>query len=167
MKICFPVAVDNGINSELFSHFASAPLFLIIDTRNGEIETVDNCDAKEPMKGCNPFAALQGRNLDAIVVDAIGDAIHQTMNMCGFRVFASTSNNLQQLVEALKSEELIEIEPFYSQDAGRCGADEEGGCNHDHNEVEEAKEKKETPSDCVLQGGSGCADHGSDSCSVH
>lgn len=167
MKICFPVAIDNGINSELFSHFSSAPLFLIIDTESSEVEAVDNCDAREPMKGCNPFAALQGRSLDAIVADAIGDAIHQTMNMCGFRVFGATSANLQQLIEALKGDKLEEIEPFYSQDAGRCGDEEEGGCDHDHHEEEKGEKKKETPGDCVLQGGSGCADHGSDSCSVH
>jgi predicted Fe-Mo cluster-binding NifX family protein len=167
MKICFPVAVDNGINSELFSHFASAPQFLIIDTESGNIETVENCDVKDPMKGCDPFAALQERNLDRIIVDAIGDAIHQTMNMCGFRVFAATSSNLQQLIEALKNEELDEIEPFYSQEAGRCGDGEEGSCDHDHDSEEETVEIKETPGNCVLKGGNGCADHGSDSCSAH
>ncbi|APG28028.1 hypothetical protein A7E78_09380 [Syntrophotalea acetylenivorans] len=166
MKICFPVAVDNGINSELFSHFASAPKFLIIDTENSDIESVDNCDIKDPMKGCDPFAALQKKNLDAIIVDAIGDAIHQTMNMCGFRVFTATGSRLQQLTEAFKNEELEEIEPFYSQEAGRCG-DEEDGCGHDHHAEEEVGEIKETPGNCVLQGGSGCADHDSDSCSGH
>lgn len=167
MKICFPVAVDNGINSELFSHFASAPQFLIVDLKSGEVETVDNCDARNPVKGCDPFAALQGKNLDGIVVDAIGDAIHQAMNMCGFRVFTASSNNLQQLVEAFKKEELEEIEPFYSHDAGRCGDEEEDGCDHDHHAEEEAGEITETPGNCVLKGGGGCADHGSESCSAH
>ena len=162
MKICFPVAVDNGINSQLVSHFSSSPLFVIVDSESGVVETIDNCDPQDPPKGCNPFAALQGRNLDAIVVDAIGDAIHQTMNMSGYRVFEATSSNLQQLVEELKKEQLNEMEPFYSQDAGRCGDEEEGSCDHDHEEKEE-----EEPSDCVLQGGNGCADHSSDSCSTH
>lgn len=166
MKVCFPVAVDNGIHSELFSHFASAPKFLIIDSDSGKTETVDNCDAKAPMKGCDPFAALEEKNLDAIVVDAIGDAIHQTMNMCGFRVFTASCGNLQQLVEDCKNDKLEEIEPFYSQDAGRCGDEEEGECDHDHHGEEETGETKETVGDCVLQGGHGCADHGSDACSV-
>lgn len=163
MKVCFPVAVDNGLNSVLFSHFASSPLFLIIDTETSEIETVANCDATLPIKGCDPFAALQEKNLDAIVVDAIGDAIHQTMNMCGFRVFAATSSNLQKLIEDLKNEKLEEIEPFYSQDAGRCGDEGEGSCDHDHGHEEE----EEKPGDCVTNGGSGCANHGSESCTYH
>lgn len=161
MKICFPVAVDNGLNSELFSHFASSPLFLIVDSESGKVETIDNCDPQDPPKGCNPLAALQGQNLDAIIVDAIGDAIHQNMNMCGFRVFEASSANLLLLVEAFKNEQLNEMEPFYSHEAGRCGDDEEGSCDHDHEE-----EAEEGPSDCVLKGGSGCVDHGSDACSA-
>ncbi len=167
MKICFPVAVDCGIDSDLFSHFASAPQFLIVDTESDNVEAVENCDDKDPTKGCDPFAALEGKNLDAIIVDAIGDAVHQTMNMCGFRVFTATSSNLQQLIEAFKKNELEEIEPFYSQDAGRCGDEEEGGCDHDHHGEEESAEMKEASGNCVLQGGGGCADHGSESCSAH
>lgn len=160
MKVCFPIATDNGLSSELFSHFASAPLFLIVDSASGETSAVENYDPNAPGKGCDPFGALQGRPIDAIVVDAIGDAVHQTMNMCGFRVYSATSKNLQQLIEALKKEQLEEIEPFYSQDAGRCGDEEEGGCDHDEPEVE-------TSGACVTTGGSGCANHGTTPCSHH
>lgn len=163
MKVCFPVAVDNGLNSELFNHFASSPLFLIVDSESGDIEALENCDPQAPEMGCNPFAALQGRNLDAIVVDAIGDAVHQTMNMCGFRVYTANSSNLQQLVEALKNGQLEEIEPFYSQDAGRCGDDdEEDACDHHHHDEDEAPEE-----DCILHGGSGCSNHVDGSCTQH
>ncbi len=169
MKVCFPVAVNNGLNSELFNHFASSPLFLIVDSENGEVEAIENCHPQAPEKGCDPFAALQGRNLDAIVVDAIGDAIHQAMNMCGFRVYAANSSNLQQLIEDLKNEQLEEMEPFYSHEAGRCGEEEEeGNCDHDHDhEEEEEEEEEEKPGDCISNGGSGCANHGSDSCTYH
>lgn len=163
MKVCFPVAINNGLDSELFNHFASSPLFLIVDSESSDVEAVENCDLQAPEKGCDPFAALQGRKLDAIVVDAIGDAVHQTMNMCGFRVYSANSSNLRQLVEALKNGQLEEIEPFYSQDAGQCGDnDEEEGCDdHDH-------EEDDAPYDnCVLHGGSGCADHVDGSCTQH
>lgn len=163
MKVCFPVAVNNGLHSELFSHFASSPLFLIVDSESGQIETVENCDPQAREKGCDPFAALQSRHLDAIVVDAIGDAIHQTMNMCGFRVYSANSTNLQQLLEDSITEQLEEIEPFYSQDAGRCGEGEEGSCDHDH----KANKEEEKPSECVANGGGGCENHGSESCSYH
>lgn len=155
MKICFPIAANNGLDSELFNHFASSPLFLIVDSESNDVEAVENCDPQAPEKGCNPFAALQGRNLDAIVVDAIGDAIHQTMNMCGYRVYSANSTNLRQLVEALKKEQLEMIEPFYSQDAGQCGDDdaEEGCDDHDHDEADAPAEN------CVLNGGSGCTQH--------
>lgn len=160
MKVCFPVAENNGLDSVFFSHFASSPLFLIVDNDSGEVEEIQNCDPKAPEKGCDPFAALQGRPLDAIVVDAIGDAIHQTMNMCGFRVYSANSANLKQLVEALKNQQLEEIEPFYSHDEGRCGEEEEDTCSHHHHE-----EEVEVPDACVSNGGSGCGHHDSGSCS--
>ena len=163
MKVCFPVAENKGLNSEFFSHFASSPLFLIVDSISGDVETIENYDPQAPEKGCNPFAALQGRNLDAIVVDAIGDAVHQTMNMCGFRVYSANTSNLQQLVEALKNEQLEEIEPFYSHDEGRCGEEEEGSCDHDHDHEED----DEVPGVCVSHGGSGCGHHDSGSCTHH
>ena len=32
MKICFPVTADEGLESAVYSHFGSAPLFLLVDT---------------------------------------------------------------------------------------------------------------------------------------
>ena len=32
MKICFPVQNDNGIESTVYNHFGSAPVFVVFDT---------------------------------------------------------------------------------------------------------------------------------------
>ena len=33
MKVCFPVQKDEGIESQVYNHFGSAPVFIVVDTR--------------------------------------------------------------------------------------------------------------------------------------
>ena len=37
MKICFPVQNDNGIESAVYNHFGSAPVFVVFDTDTNSI----------------------------------------------------------------------------------------------------------------------------------
>jgi predicted Fe-Mo cluster-binding NifX family protein len=134
VKVCFPVLQDDGINGTIYGHFASTPLFSIIDTTTGTSSTVKNCDKKNPDAGCNPFSALRGRQLDGIIVGGIGDDSLRTMNMCGFRVFEAQSASVAENLELLKNDSLAEATILNSHHEGRCG-DEDGashGCNHDH-----------------------------------
>ncbi|MEZ4600847.1 MAG: NifB/NifX family molybdenum-iron cluster-binding protein [Syntrophotaleaceae bacterium] len=162
MKVCFPVAKNKGLQSEIYGHFSSAPLFLIVDSETREIEEVENCDPANPFHGCNPQAALNHRELGAIVVDGVADAVLQVMsNLHGLMFFAATTYSLEQSLEQLLNHQLDKIEPFYSQNEGRCGGDDEDSCgdhDHDHEEEEEV---------CVNHGGSGCANHGSNPCTSH
>jgi predicted Fe-Mo cluster-binding NifX family protein len=163
MKVCFPVNIDEGLQSEIFGHFSSAPLFLVVDSESKEITAIENCDPKEPLKGCNPFAALQDKGIETIVVDGIGDAALQTMNLYGFRIFGTNTNILGQALEQFETGQLQEMLPFYSQYEGRCGGDteEEEGCDHHQHEEEDREEG------CVLNGGGGCSGHGEGSCTQH
>ena len=163
MKVCFPITVAEGLQSRLYGHFSSAPFFIVVDNQSLDFEIIENCDPKNPLNGNNPFAALQGKTLDAIVVEGISDAALQTMNMCGFRVYATATGNLEQTMKQLEGHQLQELEPFYSQYEGRCGDEtsEDDGCNHHSHEEDEAPEES-----CVQNGGSGCASH-SDTCTHH
>jgi len=131
MKVCFPVIADRGVESEIYGHFASSPLFLLIDTETLETSVIANCDEKNPYGGCNPFSALKGREMDGIVAGGIGDDSLRTMNMCGFRVFEAQSVNLEENLSLFKNNELPEAVVQYSDLAGRC-SDNDGQCNHTH-----------------------------------
>lgn len=134
MKICFPVIKDEGSNGTIYGHFASAPLFSIIDTETGDSRTVKNCDSTNPDVGCNPFSALRGYQLDAIVAGGIGDDTLRAMNLCGFNVFEACSASIAENLELLKNNDLTPATVLNSRGEGRCG-DEDGvshGCNHDH-----------------------------------
>jgi predicted Fe-Mo cluster-binding NifX family protein len=160
------VNIDEGLQSEIFGHFSSAPQFLIVDSESKKIETIENCDPNDPMQGCNPLAALKDKGVEAFVVEGVADAVLQVMqNIHGFQFFATTTatNTLEQTLEQLQNQELQKIEPFYSQNEGRCGGDdEEESCGHHHEEEEE-----EVSGTCVNHGGGGCSGHGEGSCTQH
>ena len=44
MKICFPVSCNDGMESKVFDHFGSAPMFLMVDVKTGEIHEQVNQD---------------------------------------------------------------------------------------------------------------------------
>lgn len=166
MKVCFPVTSNQGLQSEIYGHFSSAPFFLLVDSESKEIEEVENCDPKEPFHGCNPLAAIKDKGVESIVVDGVSDAVLQVMtNLHGYPFFAATTMNLEHSLDQLQKQELQKIEPFYSQNEGRCGDDDgEDSCgdHHHHDEEEEAADEE-----CVNHGGSGCSNHGGSSCTHH
>ena len=72
MKLCFPVVQDQGLDSEVYGHFGSAPYFLIVDAATGQINLVDNSDKVHEHGACNPAKAVAGLEVDGIVV-AVSD----------------------------------------------------------------------------------------------
>jgi len=131
MKICFPAVANAGMASEIYGHFASAPLFVIIDTETRQSSTLNNCDRDNPYAGCNPFSALSGQQLDGIVVGGIGDDSLRVMNMCGFTVHQADSASVADNVALFESGALPELSLLQSHLEGRCSSGE-SGCNCSH-----------------------------------
>jgi len=133
MKVCFPVATNQGLQSTIYGHFASAPLFLEVDTDTGEVSSIPNCDRSDPDAGSNPFKALAGRRLDGIIVGGVGDGMLQMLNMMGFKVFEAETESLQMNIELFEKNALTEAEIQNSEEAGMCADIEEGHqCSHSH-----------------------------------
>ena len=131
MNICFPVATDTGMDSDIYGHFASSPLFMIIDTTTRQDSFIVNGDRDNPFAGCNPFSALRGRQLDGIVVDAIGDDAVRAMNLCGFSVYQANSTAVSKNIESFINGDLHEVLVRQSHLEGRCTSNESGHtCNH-------------------------------------
>lgn len=138
MKVCFPVTSDKGMESTIYGHFASSPLFLIVDTDTRQSSIIPNCDQKNPYGGCNPFSALMGQQLDGIVVAGIGDESLRTMNLCGFKVFQAETESISGNVAQFEKNELVESTIQDSHLEGRCS---DNGtphkCNHSHDDGHE------------------------------
>lgn len=133
MNICFPVITDEGMESTIYGHFASAPFFLIIDTETRQSSAIANCDPADPFGGCNPFSALRGRHLGGIVVGGVGDDAVRAMNICGFRIYQASSPSVAENTALFENGSLPEVALLQSHLEGRCSAGEGGhGCNHHH-----------------------------------
>lgn len=133
MKVCFPVIANQGLQSTIYGHFASAPLFLEVDTETNEVTSIPNCDQSAPDAGSNPFKALTGRQLDGVIVGGVGDGMLQLLNMMGFRVFEAETESLKKNIELFANNALLEVEMKNSAEEGKCGGDDDSdGCNHSH-----------------------------------
>jgi predicted Fe-Mo cluster-binding NifX family protein len=116
MRVCLPTQQDRGLESLPYSHFGSAPYFLVYDTETKEMKTIDNRDEHHAHGACNPLKALAGDTVDAIVVGGIGSRAIAGLNGLGIRVYRSTPGTIRENIERLEKNELVELTP-----ADACG----------------------------------------------
>lgn len=111
MKVCIPTNEDKGKESVAFSHFGSAPLFLLVDTDTGAIEKIDNSDSHHEHGMCHPMAALDNRVVDAVLVGGIGRRALMGLNAAGIKVFKSEELTVTELVGKINAGDLCEMTP--------------------------------------------------------
>ena len=124
MKVCFPVQKDDGMESPVYGHFGSAPVFIVIDTEGNGVQRVSNQDLGHVHGACNPVMALGGQKIDALVVGGIGGGALMKLNAMGIKVFEAEAQTVKENLELVKEKKLQEI----SMDRS-CRA-HEGGCGH-------------------------------------
>jgi predicted Fe-Mo cluster-binding NifX family protein len=126
MKICFPVQHDNGIESAVYNHFGSAPIFLVVDTDTNSIASISNGDQHHAHGACNPMKALDNQKVDAIVVGGIGAGALSRLNQMGINVHRSQADTIRGNMALLAQESL----PLLTLQ-GCCGGHSAGGgCAH-------------------------------------
>ncbi len=129
MKLCFPVEVDNGLESQIFGHFGSAPFFVVFDTETEEVSSIDNQDLGHIHGQCNPMKALNGKMMDAVIVGGIGGGAITGLNNMGIKVFKAARGNVHDHVERFKAGSLMEMTMAHT-----CAGHGEV-CGHDHGPV--------------------------------
>jgi len=126
MKVCFPVLVDQGLESQVYGHFGSAPGFVVVDMTNDAITAINNSDQVHQHGACNPVAGLGGHQVDAVVVGGIGGGALQKLNRSGLRVFQAREGTIAENVLLFKANELPEYLPGHT-----CGGHGQSqGCSH-------------------------------------
>lgn len=126
MKIAFPVQADQGLNSTIFGHFGSAPLFIILNKEDKTLERVGNDDAHHVHGQCQPIKALGGSQVDMVVVGGIGAGALMKLQSQGIRVFRAIEGSIKDNLELLQSGKL----PEFSDNMTCGGHQSEGGCIH-------------------------------------
>ena len=126
MKLCFPVESDQGLDSIVFGHFGSAPMFVVFDTASKSLETINNQDLGHVHGMCNPLKALSGKSVDAIVVGGIGAGAINKLNALGIKVYRAGQSTVKSNLEALQKGTLTEMSAEHA-----CGGHgHAGGCSH-------------------------------------
>jgi len=126
MKICFPVQENEGLASQVYGHFGSAPMFVVVNTDTGAVTSINNSDQIHEHGACNPVAGLGGHKVDAIVVGGIGGGALNKLNNSGLRVFQAQEGTIDKNMELFKNDDLPEFMPGHT--CGGHGHDQ--GCSH-------------------------------------
>lgn len=126
MKICMPVAADQGFESEVFDHFGSAPCFVVVDVETNEIRTILNKNIEHEHGNCNPLQSFQDSVPEIVVVGGIGGGALMKLNRAGVRVFRSEGQTVKDNIALLTTKGLVEFTPQHT-----CQGHSHGeGCSH-------------------------------------
>jgi predicted Fe-Mo cluster-binding NifX family protein len=124
MKVGFAVQNIEGIESKVYSHFGSAPAFIIVDTESQDILTVNNKDLHHAHGACNPIMALDGKKVDAMIVGGIGAGAIVKLNALGIKVLQAGAATVKENLALLNQNKLQELSMHNA-----CQA-HQGGCGH-------------------------------------
>jgi predicted Fe-Mo cluster-binding NifX family protein len=128
MKVCIPVTEYRGLESPVYGHFGSAPLFVLVDSDTMSAECLGNPDEAHVHGQCSPVKALGGARPDAVAVAGIGAGALFGLRAAGIRVYQAAGKTVAEVVSLLKSGDLKEID----QQHACAGHGEGSGCHHSH-----------------------------------
>jgi len=123
MKVGFAVEANEGIESKVYGHFGSAPVFLIVEKGTDTVSAVHNRDTHHEHGACNPIKALDGNRVDAMVVGGIGAGALRKLNAMGIRVFGAAAPSVKENLSLLNENKLRELTADHACRAhqGECG----------------------------------------------
>jgi predicted Fe-Mo cluster-binding NifX family protein len=125
MKVCFAVQENEGVNSTVYNHFGSAPLFVMVDVDSDKMTAVDNKDKEHVHGACNPIKAIGGQNIDAVVVGGIGGGAIRGLNAQGIKVYRAMAKTVKENLDLLVGGKLPEMTMMHA-----CGGHQDGTCGH-------------------------------------
>lgn len=102
MKVCFPVKANQGLESSVFNHFGSAPVFVVVDSETAQVAEVINRDLHHEHGACSPLKALDGHHVDVVVVGGIGAGALAGLSRAGIRVLRSAAPSVVENLARLR-----------------------------------------------------------------
>jgi predicted Fe-Mo cluster-binding NifX family protein len=117
------VQINQGLESVVYNHFGSAPAFVIVDTEQNQVSSVDNKNAHHVHGACNPIMALGGNAIDAVVVGGIGPGAIMKLNAMGVKVYRAGAVTVSENIALLNENRLQELsmEDSCRQHGDQCG----------------------------------------------
>lgn len=126
MKLCFPVEKYDGLKSLVYGHFGSAPSFVMIDSDSGDALEIINRDADHTHGNCSPLKALDGHEIDCIIVGGIGAGALNKLMAAGMSVYKAENATVEENLALFNKDRLNRFNPSLV-----CGGHGHGGgCSH-------------------------------------
>jgi predicted Fe-Mo cluster-binding NifX family protein len=114
------------MDSIVYGHFGSAPAFIVVDTADNSVITMENGDEHHEHGQCNPVKALNGQCIDAIVVAGIGAGALTKLKQQGIKVYHAEAQTVENNILMLKNGELRDFDLQHT-----CAGHEHGiSCGH-------------------------------------
>lgn len=124
MKICFPVLKADGLDSEIYGHFGSAPAFVVVDTANNHVTMINNKEQHHEHGACNPLGKFDDHQVDTLVVGGIGMGAFNMLNQSGIKVFKAKALTVRENMALMKAGNLPEFTSQHTCAGHSLG----GGC---------------------------------------
>jgi predicted Fe-Mo cluster-binding NifX family protein len=121
VKIGFAVLKDKGLQSIVYNHFGSAPAFIIVDTEEGILTTVNNKATHHSQGACTPIEALIKAKIDAVVVGAIGVGAIMKLDLEGIKTYRSARVTVKDNLDLITAGSLRELTLDHACSGGRSG----------------------------------------------
>ena len=109
MNVCIPVKTNDGLSSEVFGHFGSAPYFAIYDTESRSIKFIKNNNADHAHGTCQPLKALGQCNIGAVVCVGMGTRAVERLNEEGVKAYKVSGETAGEIIEKFQKNILEEI----------------------------------------------------------
>jgi len=128
MKIAFPTQEAQGLESPVYGHFGSAEYFILIETDNNKIETIENQDKLHTHGNCQPARALGNEKVDAVVVGGIGGGALGKLQAMGITAYRAVEGTVEENLQLIKKGRL----PVFTMDQTCAGHHHgsKGDCSH-------------------------------------
>ena len=126
MRIAFPTKENEGLESLVYSHFGSAPYFVIVEAETSELEILDNQDLGHEHGNCQPLAALGGAPVDVVVVGGIGGGALKKLANAGVKTYRAVEGTVSENLSLIKTDKL----PLFAMDQTCQGHQGIGDCVH-------------------------------------
>ncbi len=124
MKVCFPVEENKGLDSIVYNHFGSAPLFVNVDADTLAVEVLQNSDQHHDHGMCHPLQALAGHEIDIVVLGGIGAGALTKLTDAGIAVYRAAAPTIKENLDLIAQKKLRPMD-------AACGSHGHGGgCGH-------------------------------------
>ncbi len=106
MKIAFPIDDKEDLDGYLATHFGRAVKFVILDTTNNEIKTIDNTGEHYGGRSSTP-SLLHGNQVNMLICKGLGRKAISLFGELGIDVRITTTSIVKEALAAYNNGKLI------------------------------------------------------------